>query len=251
MKRLTATKPDKGSDKWQNLIWSVVLTIASLYIFVEYVVFPAQNVFFATGGSMRAVISEIWFPFLLAGFMGKYGEYKWNMFNRSSMITQSYKIVKTSLLEGLPSEYSVYKDVQVDGTAISHVVVGPNGIFVILNRSINGTIAHPGEREQRWTIEKVGRCGTHYTSSMANPLKQARWQARQLSEYLRDNGCAVPWVEAAVVFTSGTTYCLPQNAFISPDALIGFIVNYEPRKPLFLSTADKAKEILSDIGHLE
>jgi len=244
-------REEKGTSKWQYLVMAGMLAVASMYIFVKDVALPAQAVFFETMGSFSTVISVVWLPFLLAAAGGKFAEYYWNMFNRSSMISHSYEITETSLLRGLPSVYSVYGNVQVGNAEISHVVVGPNGVFVIADRSVNGTIYNADEQERRWDIEKVGRGGTSYTSSMANPLKQAKWQVHQLADCFKKNGCPNLWIEGAVLFSSGVVLSNSDKVFTSPDALVDYIVYYKPRNTVAPSAAAKANRILSDLGRLE
>lgn len=238
-------------NRWKYLVLSVVLGAAGMYIFVMDVALPAQQVFFGTMGSFPTVISVAWLPFLLAGALCKFAEYYWNMFNRSSMISHSYEITEDSLLTGLPSAYSVYGNVRVGDADISHVVIGPNGVFVISDRSVNGTIYDADENERRWEIQKVGRGGTEYTSSMANPLKQVGWQVHQLLDCFKKNDCPNLWIEGVVLFSSGTILSNSDKVFSNPDALIDYIVHYNPRKPVNTSAIETARRILADLGRLE
>lgn len=160
---------------------------------------------------------------------GYFAKYNMNMFNRGSIISYS-KEITNSVLKNLPDEYEVYNDVYIGDVKIDHVVVGNNGVFVVVDRSVRGVI-HCDSNDSRWVVDKTGRNGGEYTSSLANPIKQANWQARMVSDYLQDNNCQI-WVDGCVFFSNDDATLLhaPDKCFTSQRSLASYITDYQPRK---------------------
>ena len=52
------------------------------------------------------------------------------------MIGHSYKATN-KVLSGLPDSYTVYNNVFVNESKLDRVVMGNNGVFIILDRSLN------------------------------------------------------------------------------------------------------------------
>lgn len=166
-----------------------------------------------------------------------------NLFNRSSMIEHSYEVTN-KVLYGLPDSYSIFNNVCINDAQIDHVVVGSNGVFVVMDRSIRGVI-HCDENTKTWEIEKTGRGGGSYTSQIGNPIKKLKWQMYTLSKYLKDNGCGV-WVDGCVYFSNSDADLLnaPSNCFDSDGEVIEFIMDYAPKKRINPQLINKVKDLL-------
>jgi hypothetical protein len=85
-----------------------------------------------------------------------------------------------SVLSGLPEEYTLFNQIQLpDGRSSTgfreadFVVVGPNGVFIIENKSYRGWIKGDGNSAE-WELHKTGRRGTKYTQPCRNPVPQVR-----------------------------------------------------------------------------
>lgn len=116
--------------------------------------------------------------------------------------------ITRKIIEKLPDYYVGYQNVKVtykgETSEIDMVVVGPNGVFVIETKHLNGHIK--GYSGKTWTQEKVGRRGRVYTNDFYSPIKQAGTHIYHLANYLRDNGGDV-YVVGAVYFSNPeTTY---------------------------------------------
>ena len=53
------------------------------------------------------------------------------------------------------------------------MVVGPNGVFIIENKSYRGWVKGDWNSDQ-WELYKIGRCGTPYINSCRNPARQVQ-----------------------------------------------------------------------------
>jgi len=85
-----------------------------------------------------------------------------------------------SVLSGLPEEYILFNQIQLpDGRSSTgfreadFVVVGPNGVFIIENKSYRGWIKGNGNSAE-WELHKTGRRGTKYIKACRNPVPQVR-----------------------------------------------------------------------------
>ena len=85
-----------------------------------------------------------------------------------------------AVLSGLPEEYTLFNQIQLpDGRSSTDfreadfVVVGPNGVFIIENKSYRGWIKGDGNSAE-WELHKTGRRGTKYTKPCRNPVPQVQ-----------------------------------------------------------------------------
>ncbi len=116
--------------------------------------------------------------------------------------------ITRKIIEKLPDDYLGFQNIKVtykgETSEIDMVVVGPNGVFVIETKHLNGHIK--GYSGKTWAQEKVGRRGRVYTNNFYSPIKQAGTHIYHLANYLRDHGGDV-YVVGAVYFSNPeTTY---------------------------------------------
>lgn len=108
------------------------------------------------------------------------------------------------VLSQLPDEYTVFSDITVKfdqrPSQIDHIVVGPNGIFVVETKNWNGDIMGT-DRDQKVIQYKIGRQGGSYNIEHYNPVKQVNTHVYRLASFLKENGHNV-WVEGTVLFTN-------------------------------------------------
>ena len=224
-----------NAGKWGHLLAGIacgVLFFASFF----FLLVPA---FLSTGLSIRTFITLG----VVMG-LGIIGNQQINLFNRSSMIEHSYKVTN-KVLSGLPEYYTVYNNVCIGEAKMDHVVVGNNGVFIVLDRTVKGVV-NCDEYEKRWTIDKTGRNGGSYTSSMGNPLKQLKWQIHTLAKYLKDNGINI-WIDGCVFFSNADS-CLinkPSGCFDSDKDVVSFIMNYSPKKNINPQIINRVKDHLA------
>lgn len=143
------------------------------------------------------------------------------------------------ILKLLPDSYSILNQVYVPNpqsstgtTEIDFIVLSPKGIFIVEVKHNRGRkiIGCP---KGKWTVEKVGQGGKHYSTSMRNPITQLNSQIFALSHYLEIQNCKT-WLEGIVYLSykgvkftfSGTK---PDN--VLQQGLAERIVAFEPKYP--------------------
>ena len=89
---------------------------------------------------------------------------------------------------------------------IDHIIIGPNGIFVIEAKNYSGRISCLGDK---WRRQKIGRKGTPYDIEIGSPSNQVKRNAKMLKDLLIKNKKEIfkrysphPWVHGIVVFTN-------------------------------------------------
>lgn len=102
--------------------------------------------------------------------------------------------VKVSdILGNLPSGFVVLNDIRCPVGNIDHLVIGPTGVFVVETKSHRGTI----------TVLPDGHLRRNGKLLEKDFVKQVLGQVSWLKKELSDNGIAVPYVNAVIVFTQG------------------------------------------------
>lgn len=139
----------------------------------------------------------------------------------TSAYTKKYAILKqgiegelktTEILSELPNDYYIFNDVEVtvEGkkSQLDHIVVGPNGVFVVETKNLKGTIKG-NEDEKKWQQIKEVNFNRH-KKHFYNPTKQVRTHCFRLAQYLREQNLG-HWVEPAVFFTNEEANILAQT----------------------------------------
>jgi NIMA (never in mitosis gene a)-related kinase len=87
-----------------------------------------------------------------------------------------------------------------------HVVVGPNGLFVVETKTVGDMVECDGDS---WARYKVGAKGFSYPVALGNPSAQAKRNAKSLKDLLLTHKSEIfegesphIWVHAVVVFTN-------------------------------------------------
>jgi hypothetical protein len=106
---------------------------------------------------------------------------------------------------------------------IDHIVLGPNGVFVIETKNNNGFISCNGDS---WIQRKIGQLGTTYLGKIGCPSKQAKRYAIFLKGLIRDKLNVNVYVNCVVVFSNKEAMLRVDNPTVivlKPDELCGFI----------------------------
>lgn len=210
-------------DKWMDFVNSIGFAVLGVYLF-----FGHSSLWGLIGAIACMAVSKV-----------LYGK-----FSRGVYIEQSEKFTQQCLLQ-LPKEYSVHTNIRLGSATLPFVVVGPNGVFVIVDRSVNGIIVCDPESPS-WTVHKTGQKGGEYSTTIANPFKVLGWNIHILSNYLKENGCKV-WIEGCVFFTSRQSAIVssPPKCFDNQLELQTYIMEYKPRKPLDSQTIEQIRGLLN------
>jgi len=128
-------------------------------------------------------------------------------------------------LNVLGHPYRVIHDVVLPeiGGNIDHIILGPNGIFVIETKNHNGFITCNGDY---WTQRKVGQRGTPYLGKIGCPSKQVKRNAISLRNLIRDRLGINLYVNCAIVFTNKDAVLSiksPTVEVLKPNELCEFI----------------------------
>lgn len=108
------------------------------------------------------------------------------------------------LVKKLPKSYYVLSDIEItfEGktSQLDHVIIGPNGIFVIETKNISGYIK--GEvTDHDWKRTKISRKGNEFHKTFYNPVKQVSTHVYRLSKFLESYGIH-SWVQGVVYFSN-------------------------------------------------
>jgi hypothetical protein len=137
-------------------------------------------------------------------------------------------------LRHLDGDYHVFHDVAPSRTRgdIDHVVVGPNGVFVIETKNNNGVISGNGDSWSQW---KTGKKGGGYKGKLGSPSKQAKRNASLLGSLIRRRLHTRLYINALVVFANKKAVLNIKNpsvAVLRPDELCDYIESFHTTRTL-------------------
>jgi hypothetical protein len=158
-----------------------------------------------------------------------------------------------SVLSSLPDSYTIFNQVDVPDERsrtgkreLDFIVCGPNGVFVIESKNHKGSVTG-NERDDKWTVHKVGRGGTPYISSVRNPVRQVKSQVFVLNKFLQSKKLN-PWITGIVSFssnndTSGIESTVP---ITGSAALAEFVKEFKGRREI--QDFDRIVESISELA---
>jgi hypothetical protein len=134
--------------------------------------------------------------------------------------------VVNRVLERLPQDYFVFYDVKLPGSKgnIDHVVIGPNGIFVIETKNYSGKYAIIADD---WYPRRYST--SRRKKLPKSPGKQAKFNAISLRNFLTKNintNKLKPWVHAIVVLIGQKPLKIITKYYtvLQPHEVIDFII---------------------------
>ena len=173
--------------------------------------------------------------FLIGGyfFLNKYRTYNGGWQGEKKVI----KLLKNTL----NNDYYLINEVNISKNAdVDHIVLGPNGIFVIETKNWSGKITCNSDDWQREDRKK-------YVNSPSRQVKKNTTKVKQKLEIhpdLRNHGI---WVESIVVFTNDNISLYlnkPTVTVLKIAELPKHIINYKNYNPYTINQIEKiAKEI--------
>ncbi len=151
------------------------------------------------------------------------------------------------VLESLGNSYHVIHDFRLPGQRgnFDHIVMGPNGIFLIETKNHKGTIKCNGDE---WRQEKVGQLGTIYDGVLRNPSLQVKGNAALFSDFIKQRLKKNIWVNPIIVFTNEEAELYlndPTVPVFRPEKLCEFIRNHQPGKHLTNQELEEMKNRLN------
>jgi hypothetical protein len=177
----------KESDSYLKRKAVQNLTIMALCIIVFAVLtlsdIPHSPLYIDVGRYEGPRALLLFFPFFFAFyFFRKYSGYKQGYEGENKVS----KILSSTLSD----EYYLINDVMVsDGYGnIDHVVLGPNGIFVIETKNYGGKIACYGDEWSRqYTSKKTGSFSRFIHFELGSPSKQARRNSMRIKRVIEED----------------------------------------------------------------
>jgi len=179
---------------------------------------------------------------LFAGFvLSQISFFFVNRWGRSPRIDEQV----TSSLKGLPGDYTLYHY----NTAVSHLLVGPAGVWAILPYYQRGTITYEGNR---WR-QRGGGIGLAYLKIFAQeglgrPDLDSKSELEKLSSYFDKNlGAESPAVKSAIIFTDKRAIVQAENAPVPTmpaEVLKDFIRRYAKENPFPPEAIKQVKDLL-------
>ena len=136
----------------------------------------------------------------------------------------------TKILSNRSDNYYLINDLKLKEKSgnIDHVLVGPNGVFVIETKNYSGVIICQGDK---WCKYYEGKYEPKYYD-LGSPSKQAKRGAVEIKKLIDESGVIDKslWVEALVVFT-GDSYIEGHSTvpIISVDGLHDYIKGEKSR----------------------
>lgn len=114
-----------------------------------------------------------------------------------------------------------------------HIVLGPNGVFVIESKNYGGRITCDGDE---WSRHKIGAGGRKYELRIGSPSNQVKRNAKVLKDFILENRDKIfdkaphLWVYSLLVFTNDRATLDIKNAtvdILKTDELSDFIPGQE------------------------
>jgi hypothetical protein len=148
-----------------------------------------------------------------------------------SLLSNSYRVIHDVVLPGMRGN-------------IDHIVLGPNGIFVIETKNHRGFISCQGDA---WTQRKIGQLGTPYLGNIGCPSKQVKRSAVLLKHLISDRLGINLYVSGIVVFTNKDAVLRVSNptvAVLKPSELSRFIQTHNSETTLRGEQLTKIEETI-------
>lgn len=160
------------------------------------------------------------------------------------------------MLSQLPDDYTVLNQIvippvppQKNPAEIDFIVIGPNGVFIVEVKNNRGRI-HVSEDAPTWEVEKIGRRGTAYGTTIRNPLRQLGRQTYMLKNFLRQAKYNV-WIEGLVYFSHPEVDLHVQGSrgatVLQGEGLSAHILGHTPRRPLARRSVTHLSRIIASL----
>jgi hypothetical protein len=193
---------EKMSSQYNNMV--IIGAIVGLIGIIGFIVTPLSIIILLIGAGLL--------------FYGYNNGKSWNKGIKGESIVAEY-------LNQLPKDYFIFNDVKFPGSYgnLDHVVIGPNGIYVIETKNYEGFFI---VKDKEWFYKSVKTIKKAYSQ----PGKQVMANAMSLRQFLIDNGVNMDgvWVNSIVTLLNNNFKIekKPQHYnVLFPSTIPQFILN--------------------------
>jgi hypothetical protein len=186
-----------------------------------------------------SLFEELLWLFSLAFSVGGY--YYWHRFRIYNGGLVGERKVDKALNSGLNDDYYLINNLSFHkGGDVDHIVIGPNGVFVIETKNWSGIVSCNGDAWQREDQRKFKDSPSRQVKKNADKIKQIM----SSSSNLRNHGI---WVQGLVVFTNTNadlSINKPTTPILRLSELSSYITTYKNYNPY---TAQQVQQIIKEI----
>lgn len=149
-------------------------------------------------------------------------------------------------LRDLPEEYTVLHNIEVTSGKytlhLNHVVVGPQGVFLVKAKNWGVSKVEGGAGDSQWTFYKK-----IYSHEEKNPIRQVKSQVHHLSNFLKEKGIDA-WVQGLVYLSNrASSYQIDIEGLNKNASVPVFMTDYSGEVRLYdYITGYPAKKLLTD-----
>lgn len=204
---------------------SATIFLMAIFAFVAISEVPFSSIYVDMGRyeGIRALILLILLFFAVV-FYRSYAGYR-----RGS---EGEKTVTKILTSALGDEYSLINDVSIhDGYGnIDHIVLGPNGVFVIETKNYAGRIVCDGDE---WSSQHTGKFNRLIHYDLGSPSRQVKRNAVRVKRVIENLGAFRSkriWVDGVLVFANKRVHLRINNPtvpILRASELLEFIITRE------------------------
>lgn len=248
-----------NQKKIKYYFWGMILSICGVASFFGYLLFLAlrpnqpSSVFGNLGAFSKAVHEEInlshylFTLFIVCIISFAIFQYCFKRYKILKSGLKGERATQKTLLK-LPADYTILSNVSIkyeDKVAeIDNLILSPKGIVIVETKSYKGTLRGK-EEDSEWSFTKISNQGKEYTSSIKNPLKQAKRQTYILSQILKENNINC-WIDSYVYILESQCYVGSEKIFLDERSLIHKIVSSGKENALNGVDIDRIKNILKN-----
>ena len=223
----------------QTLIESLIFT-AGFFIMILGIYMNKLNVFL-TGALAYVMSGYLYESKIMQARIWRAGLYGQQIVEKilSSLDNQFYLINNLSL---------PFKNCDID-----HLIIGPNGIFLIETKNYKGEVSCKGDV---WEYQKIGKMGGLYKGYISNPSKQLKRNIWELKTFLDKKSKRTfgenlfPfWIQGLVVFTNEDTFLKISDetvVILRVNDLLKYIQDFKKER-IPVNEITKIVNILKDI----
>ena len=151
-----------------------------------------------------------------------------------------------NILKTLPNSYQIISNITIEfegkRSEIDNLILSPKGIVIVETKSYKGTLRGK-EEDSEWSFTKTSNQGKEYTSSIKNPLKQAKRQTYILSQILKENNINC-WIDGYLFLHNAKSYIDSDSILLNETSLTHKITSSGKDNALRVEDIQRIKEIL-------